>query len=222
MESGDKLKIGYWKIRGLGRSVALVCEMAGAPYEFVYYEQGDAPEFDSSCWFGVKFTLGLDFPNLPYLIDGDFKMTETLPIMQYICNKYKPELLGETVQEKATAAMLMNVIHEAKQVTLMFYRTSDKNEVITEIFKKFGPIEKYLEGKKFLLGDKVCYADLHLFELLNCIDAVDGEGNVEKNYPNLWSLRTHVSELPEISAFLSSDRNEKLLYNNKIAKINTY
>ena len=38
MESGDKLKIGYWKIRGLVRSIVLVCEMAGAPYEMIYYD----------------------------------------------------------------------------------------------------------------------------------------------------------------------------------------
>ena len=222
MDTTEKLTIGYWKIRGLGRSVVLVCEMAGAPYELVQYEQGDAPDFDSSCWFDVKFTLGLDFPNLPYLIDGDFKMTETVPIMQYICNKYKPELLGETPKEKAIAGMLMNIVQDAKLVTLMFYRTSDKSEVLTEIYKKFAPIEKFLEGKKFILGDKVCYTDLHLYELLSCIDAIDGEGNVEKNFPNLWTLKTSVGELPEITAFVASDRNQKLLYNNKIAKINSY
>ena len=38
MESGDKLKIGYWKIRGLFRSIVLVCEMARAPYEMIYYD----------------------------------------------------------------------------------------------------------------------------------------------------------------------------------------
>ena len=222
MESGDKLKIGYWKIRGLVRSIVLVCEMAGAPYEMIYYEQGDAPDFDRSWWTDVKNTLGFDFPNLPYLIDGDFKMSETIPIMQYVCNKYKPELLGESIKEKALVAMLMNVVHDAKMSTSMFYRTSDKTEALTEVYKKFDPIEKYLEGKSFLLGDKVSYTDLHLFEFVSCVDAIDGEGNVEKKYPNLWRLKKNVSELPEISAFLSSDRNEKLLFNNKIAKLNAY
>ena len=220
MESKDKLIIGYWKIRGLVRSIVLVCEMAGAPYELVYYEQGDAPDFDKSKWLDVKFTLGLDFPNIPYLMDGDFKMTETIPIMQYVCNKYKPELLGETLKEKATVAMLMNVVHDAKSSGSMFYRTSDKVEALTEVYKKLDTIEKYLEGKKFLLGDKLCYVDLHLFEFISCVDAIEGEGNVEKKYPNLWNLKTNVSEVPEISSFLSSDRNEKLYFNNKIAKLN--
>ena len=53
-----------------------------ADYEEVVYECGDAPEFDRSCWLDVKFTLGLEFPNLPYLIDGDVKLTQTIAIHQ--------------------------------------------------------------------------------------------------------------------------------------------
>ena len=41
------------------------------------YEVGEAPGYDRSCWYDVKYTLGLEFPNLPYLIDGDIKLTET-------------------------------------------------------------------------------------------------------------------------------------------------
>ena len=37
MESGDKLKIDYWKIRGLVRSIVFY-EMAGAPYKMIYYD----------------------------------------------------------------------------------------------------------------------------------------------------------------------------------------
>jgi hypothetical protein len=32
---------------------------------------GEAPTFDKSCWFDIKFSLGLDFPNLPYYMDGE-------------------------------------------------------------------------------------------------------------------------------------------------------
>ena len=57
---------------------------AEAEFEDVVYECGDAPDFDRSCWLDVKFTLGYDFPNLPYLEDGDVKLTQTIPIMQYV------------------------------------------------------------------------------------------------------------------------------------------
>ena len=52
--------------------------------EEVLYEAGEGPEFDLSSWRDVKFTLGLEFPNLPYLMDGDVKLTQTIPIMQLV------------------------------------------------------------------------------------------------------------------------------------------
>ena len=42
----------------------------------------------------------MDFPNLPYLIDGDVRFTETLAIAKYIVKKSgKTELLGNNAQE---------------------------------------------------------------------------------------------------------------------------
>ena len=43
-----------------------------------------------------KQSLGFDFPNLPYIIDGDFKLTESKAVSTYICDKWAPELLGTT------------------------------------------------------------------------------------------------------------------------------
>ena len=76
--------IGYWAIRGLGRHLVLVAEYVGANYELKNYVQGPGPDFSREGWLSEKFTLGLDFPNLPFLIDGDFKITETLAIARYI------------------------------------------------------------------------------------------------------------------------------------------
>ena len=53
---------------------------------------------DSDGWIDDKKNLGIGFPNLPYFLDGDIKLAETLPLMRYICRKYKPEALGETLQ----------------------------------------------------------------------------------------------------------------------------
>ena len=36
-------------------------------YEEIQYDQGDGPEFSREDWYKVKFTIGYDFPNLPYL-----------------------------------------------------------------------------------------------------------------------------------------------------------
>ena len=113
MEGSDKITLGYWRIRGLLRHVLLVAEYAKAPYEIKYYDEGE--DFSGKEWFDVKFSLGLDFPNLPYLVHGGFNISETLVLCHYICEKYKPELLGEGPEERAAVMMLAHLAHQANR-----------------------------------------------------------------------------------------------------------
>jgi glutathione S-transferase len=65
----SKLTLGYWYVRGIAQPIRLLLSYSGLEFEEVIYETKEQ-------WFdGVKFNLGLDFPNVPYLIDGDFKLT---------------------------------------------------------------------------------------------------------------------------------------------------
>jgi len=65
----SKVTLGYWKIRGRGQVPRLLLAYTNAIWEDVQYT---APEQ----WFGAdRNSLKLDFPNLPYLIEGDFRIT---------------------------------------------------------------------------------------------------------------------------------------------------
>ena len=45
--------------------------------------------------------LGLDFPNIPYLLDGDFKLTESIAIAKYIPHRSgHTDLLGKTAEDQ--------------------------------------------------------------------------------------------------------------------------
>ena len=86
---------GYWDMRGgvRGNSTRYMLEYIGVVYEDKQYPVG-GPE-----WSIIKESGVIPFSNLPYIIDkenGDFKITETLAVQQYICERYKPELLGTT------------------------------------------------------------------------------------------------------------------------------
>ena len=87
MDKG-KPKLGYWKIRGLAANIRYQLKFCGVDYDLEEYQQGGPPDFDKSCWFDKKQTLGLPFPNLPYLVHGDVKLTETLAIHQYLAEVY--------------------------------------------------------------------------------------------------------------------------------------
>ena len=92
--SDSQIKLGYWKMRGLVSQIRYLMVYLNVEYEDVVYEQGDGPDFDRSQWTNVKDSLGLQFPNLPYMIDGNVKLSETYSIMKYIASKHGPELLG--------------------------------------------------------------------------------------------------------------------------------
>lgn len=73
-----------------------------------YYTQGPGPEFSRDSWLKVKFEKGLDFPNLPYLIDGEYKLCESMAIYMYLAHKYSKELLGKSFDDsmKVTEATM--------------------------------------------------------------------------------------------------------------------
>jgi len=89
------VKLGYWGIRGLGQIPRLLLNYSGVEFENCTYTVPDK-------WFkDDKPNLGLHFPNLPYLIDDDYNITESQAIQRYICSKWKPELLGKNAQDNA-------------------------------------------------------------------------------------------------------------------------
>ena len=86
--------LGYWATRGRANGIRTMLHYCGVDFHNYMYEVGAAPTYSKEAWLTVKQSLGLDFPNLPYLIDGDFKLTESLAIYKYIARKWRPELLG--------------------------------------------------------------------------------------------------------------------------------
>merc|ERR1712054_644509 len=61
---------------------------------------------DGQEWFGKDKTgLGIPLANLPYIIDGDVKVSETDAVVTYIIEKYGDEdFKGKTAEDKARIA----------------------------------------------------------------------------------------------------------------------
>ena len=91
MQQEDILILGYWNIRGRSESIKALLEYLNVPYQLKNY-----PENDFNQWFGVdKPSLNTEFPNLPYLLDGNNVITESDTILQYVCQKgSRPDLIG--------------------------------------------------------------------------------------------------------------------------------
>lgn len=97
-ELTNTLVLGYWKIRGLAQHLRLLMAHTGIKFEEKSYF-----EDSRSLWFeGDKKTIKTPFPNLPYLKDGEFIITESTAIQRYIVRKSNnKELLGKNIQDSA-------------------------------------------------------------------------------------------------------------------------
>ncbi|XP_068819662.1 glutathione S-transferase Mu 1-like isoform X2 [Capricornis sumatraensis] len=106
--------LGYWDIRGLAHAIRLLLEYTDSNYEEKKYTMGDgnAPDYDRSQWLNEKSKLGLDFPNLPYLIDGTHKLTQSNAILRHIAHKYN--MCGETEEEKIRVDLLENQVMDVR------------------------------------------------------------------------------------------------------------
>ena len=63
--------------------------------------------------------MGLDYPNLPYIIDGDFQLTESKAVTVYICDRWCPALMGANVAERSRIIQLQQVLNDSVWSFLM-------------------------------------------------------------------------------------------------------
>jgi glutathione S-transferase len=146
----QKLKLGYWKIRGLAAAIRYALEFRSVPYEDVFYEQGD--DLDRSSWLNVKQTLPSPFPNLPYLVDpslGDRVLVESKAILQHLGRTL--DLYGRTEREHSVVDMVIYALEDVRKAftTLSYSRdfAALREEFCNTIPAKFAPLEAHLKAR---------------------------------------------------------------------------
>ncbi|KAF7484883.1 glutathione S-transferase Mu 3 [Marmota monax] len=123
MSSTSSMVLGYWDIRGLAHAIRLLLEFTDTSYEEKRYICGEAPDYDRSQWLDVKFKLDLDFPNLPYLMDGNNKITQSNAILRYIARKHN--MCGDTEEEKIRVDIMENQIMDFRMQLIRLCYNSD-------------------------------------------------------------------------------------------------
>lgn len=130
----QKVTLGYWKIRGLGQISRHLLTYTDTDFQEVQYEGQDK-------WFKEdKLSLGFDFPNLPYLVDGDFKLTESIAINKYIINRSgQTDLLGKNTQDQGKVDCLLNVLKEVGQAVIGLCFNPEHETAKIEVLEKIRP-----------------------------------------------------------------------------------
>lgn len=125
--------VGYWDVRGKGAQVYYILAYCGVNYEAKTYIRGPSPDFSKSDWTNEKNSLGLGFPNLPYLIDGDLKLTESKSIMKYVASRYEPDLLGTNAETVARVDMMSRVHDTLYDQIGVHFKKGDPENFATQI-----------------------------------------------------------------------------------------
>ena len=199
------VKLGYWGIRGLAQVPRLLLAYSGVEFEDVLYTERGA-------WFDQdKKSLGLNFPNIPYLLDGDFNLTESAAIQRYIIKKWgKNELLGKDIKDNAQIESLISIIGQIAGGVKGLFWNKEHETARVGVLEKFSPkldlLEKTLGGKDFALG-YLTLVDFIIAEDSYYIEAVF-PGQFKK-WSFLGKIRDSVNGVESTKAYYSSAKGFK-------------
>ena len=199
----NRIILGYWDIRGFGERVRLVLEYMQLDYVTIKYPMGPPPKCDRSEWDRVKYTSGFDFPNLPYLIDGDLKMTESWAIMRYLAHKNNNQLYPDTPEQEIRCDMAAGVIQDFHtNFTDTIYNPDFKNlkgPYYEKLPRLLGQFDQFLQGNTWLSGEKLTYPDFDLSETLSrhvmmfpgCLEDFDRLKEYHEAFLNLGAIKKY-------------------------------
>lgn len=119
-------------------------------------------------WFKEdKLNIGFEFPNLPYFIHGDLKLTESIAIHEYIAEAFDKSLLGKNAKDKANVNMLSGVLVNLRnKIVQVMYGTGEKKTIIEDYKKDMPTIIEFMGKNDFLVGDYPTFIDFYFFEVI--------------------------------------------------------
>lgn len=139
---------------------------------------------------------------VPTLVDGDFVLWESIAIMNYIVEKYAPQLGGSTVEERALINQwtLWSVIHLYHSFSVLFmqkWRNTPDNDATaaahTEIPRWLGILNAALENKTYLVAEKFTLADITAASIVMRADVI---GISLSEYPAITAWLTPILSRP--------------------------
>ena len=201
------IQLGYWNVRGTTHPIRQLVHLTKLECEYVSWATREE-------WLAKReeiFKEGDPFPNCPYIIHGDFKLTETGALPFYICKiADRQDLIGKTLQDEARVNQIKGVITDLHLATSGAIYDQDKEAKIKEAIKEGGKthifaqrLSDFLGEQDFLLG-YLTFVDLLLVHFLqfgrNLCLSLD-LGDPFAKYKNLIALCKRIENLPELQDF---------------------
>jgi glutathione S-transferase len=212
--------LGYWKIRGMAQAIRYQLAASKVDYDEKFYELGPAPTFDRSVWDAEKSQLGLDFPNIPFIIDGPVKITESSAVHRYCANKWNTDLNGKTLADKALVDMMIPITVDNKQKAVnQCYMQPNKQVAVDAGMASYKVLVDYLGAKHFMIGDYPTIPDFLFLEAIYLLKWLS-EDKVLTVYPTLVAYLERMENLEGLKEYLAGPKHITRPFNNGMAQLN--
>ena len=140
--------------------------------------------------------------------------------MQYLAQKYAPELLGGTPARSAEIDMVFAQMKDVKQtITGPCYLANDRRKLINLAKQKMEPLIAYLGKKDFLLGEDLTFIDFYMLELVDFVEWLSEQTLLSAHKP-LTRYVKRMKALKRVKVYMKSEKYLEKPFNNKVAKIN--
>jgi len=211
--------LGYWNLRGYAQPIRLMLAHAGVEYEDKRYNiKGEAPNLDRSEWLADKFNLGLDFPNCPYYIDGDVKLSQTFAILKYLGRKHgmAPKNEAEQIRVDLIEAEAMDIRFKWSATCYNADFDNLREEFVKNFINKCKELSAFLGNHKYFAGETLTYVDFLMYELLDQHSTL--EPKALEGFDNLIAFHDRIRSLEKVAAYMKSDKFIKYPLNGPTAK----
>lgn len=191
------------------QAIRLLLEHVNASYVDVVHDFPGDPSLNED-WQMVKKDLPLDFPNVPYLIDGEVKISQSIAILRYLGRKFF--LDGSNDEQYTRIELIEQQIKDWRDEGSAVFYSQDFDKIVENYRKtlpdKMTALSKFLGDHNYLAGGKKpSYVDFLAYQYLD-VHEVFAPGLLDQT-PNLQDYVKRIRELPNVKNFLQSSRFKK-------------
>jgi glutathione S-transferase len=198
-------KLTYFNVTGRGETIRLIFAAAGIKFE--------DNRIQGSEWATLKTST--PWGNLPILqVNGKTTIGQSMAIARYVARE--AGLIGKTSLEQALVDSVAETINEIREKVLgscMAAEADKKTAAVNDFTTQFLPqtltkIDKFHssnnDGKGFLVGDKMTWADLHFYVTIEvATHFVPQTAQIVKDqFPRLQQLYERVAAIPKVAEYL--------------------
>jgi len=210
----SKIKLGYWKIRGLGAPLRMMLAYSGAQFEEVQYT-------DPAAWFGKKKPELLKvnaLANLPYLEVDDTVVSESNACFTFLADTLgmSPTTCAGKIKDSELLSLCKCTRDDMTNRAYPFNGVCADRAAFDASMKKYlegNPFVKYeaalkLSGTPFFCGAKPSACDFHIFEMLDQFTKLATELKVATplaTNPLCGAFHARFKALPTLQAYFASE-----------------